>query len=84
MTADEAREAVEKAKRKAHEAARRLFPPGMTGMTSSIVDPARLRILETMVIGLMAERSQHDGDFETKALLEMRDYWEAVEEEIRS
>jgi hypothetical protein len=84
VTVEEAREAVEKAKRKAHEAARRMFPPGMTGMTSSIVQPARLQVLESMIIGLMAERSQHDGDFEMKALLEMRDYWEAVAEEIRS
>ncbi len=85
MTADEAREAVEKAKRKAHKAARRLFPPGMVGMTSSIIDPARLAVLESMVIGLMAERTQYvDADFEVNALLEYRDYWDAVAEEIRS
>lgn len=84
MTKEEAREAAAKAERGAHAAAKAMFPPGMSGMTSSIVQPARLAVLEQLMMGLMAERSQHEGDFETKALLELRDYWDAVADEIRS
>lgn len=84
MTIDDAKEAVEAAKRKAHAAARKLFPPGMTGMASSIVDPARLRVLESLVIGMIATTSNYPGDMEMKALLELRDYWELVAEDIAS
>lgn len=82
MTLEEAQESVEVARRKAHAAARKMFPPGMTGMTSSIVDGARLTMIETMLMGLMAERSAYEGDFGMKAILEYRDYWEAIATEI--
>lgn len=84
MTIEEAKEAVEAARRKAYEAARKLFPPGMTGLSSSIVDPARLSVLETLVIGFAAKNSPYPGTDEMKVLVEMRDYWELVAEEIRS
>ncbi len=51
-------------------------------MTSSIVDGARLAMIETMLMGLMAERSAYEGDFGMKAILEYRDYWEAIATEI--
>jgi len=82
VTIEEAQEAVEAAKRKMHDAARKLTM-GAIGHTP-IITAARLDMIETMLIGLMAERSQHDGTFEMKVLLELRDYWEAITEEIKS
>lgn len=80
MTIKEANEAIETAKRKAHAAARKLTM-GAVGHTP-IIQAARLDMLESLVIGLISRESQYPGSDELKALLEFRDYWEAIAEEI--
>lgn len=80
MTIKEANEAIERshrqlASRSVSLALRRL------GHTP-IIQAARLDMLESLVIGLISRESQYPGSDELKALLEFRDYWEAIAEEI--
>lgn len=83
MTMEDALDAVDEAKRKAHAAARKHYGPNMTGPTSGMVNEARLVVIETMLAGLMAERSTYVcNQPEVVVALEMRDYWEAVAEEV--
>lgn len=85
VTFDEAMLAVDAAKRKAHAAAKKYYGPNMTGPTSPIVDAARLVVLETTLAAMMAERSTYavtNSDNEVVVALEMRDYWEAVADEV--
>jgi NADH:ubiquinone oxidoreductase subunit H len=80
---EEAIDAVEAAKRKAHAAARKFYGPNMTGPTGGMVDSARLVVIETMLAHLCAERSSYVGNQpNVVAALELRDYWEAVAEEV--
>lgn len=81
MTLEEAVESVEDAKLKAHAAARKLLP-GMAGQTSTIVNAARLHVIEMLLANLMAENSQLPETIEVRTALELRDYWECVAEEI--
>lgn len=80
MTIEEADEAVEAAKRKAHAAARKLTNDAV-GHTP-IISAARLDLIEGLLIGMLARESNYPGTHEVKALLEYRDYWETIAEEI--
>lgn len=81
MTLDDAVEAVEEAKLKAHAEARKLLP-GMAGQTSTIVNAVRLHVIEMMLASLMANNSQLPETIEVRTACELRDYWECVAEEI--
>lgn len=84
MTFDDAMKAVDDAMAKAHAEAKKFYGPKMTGPTSPIVDRARITVIETTLAGLMAERSAYLGESNVVAALELRDYWEAVAEEVKS
>lgn len=81
MTIEEAQAEVEKARRQAHASARKLYAPAI-GPTGPIVDAARLVVLEALIVGIIARESNYAGTPEIKVLMELRDYWETVAEEI--
>jgi hypothetical protein len=80
VTVEEAIEALAAAKRKAHAAARKLTMGSINH--TPIITAARLDMMETLLIGLISRESCYAGSHELKALLEYRDYWEALAEEI--
>jgi len=84
VTDDELGAAVDDAQNKAHAAARKHFPPGMTGQTSIIVNAARLDCIEALLITIIARESNYVGNSKQKTLQEMRDYWEMVTKAIES
>lgn len=82
MTFDEALAAVEEAKLKAHAAARKLLPAGPAGQTSTIVNAARMIVMEALLAELNAQHSKYVESTLVKTVLELRDYWDCVAEEI--
>ena len=87
MTKDEAALAVEGAQQAAYNAARNLLPPSYSSKSSDvahIVNAARLRVIELTLANFMALNSEYTTeDLVTRALLELRDYWQEVAEEVR-
>lgn len=82
MTLEEIQKSLEDARRKAHTEARAKYGPNMTGPTSPIVNAARLHVIESTLATMLARESQYVGTEEEQAILELRDYWEAVAKEI--
>ena len=76
---------VAAAEQEAYAVARQLAG-GMVGPASSVVHAARMRVIEMNLAALSVLRGgKYNGLPSAEAMLsEMRDYWQAVEEEIAS
>ena len=82
MNKAEALKALDEAKESAKRAARRRFPPGMVGDVSSVLADSRLRVIEARLATLAGQHSQYAGASDMKIILELRDYWEAVADDL--
>lgn len=83
MTIDDLAKVASDVRDKVYAAARRLLPPGSGHLSLKMVDAARLSVLETTLIDLIAERAQYPGTIEEKRLLSRRDYWETILEQLK-